>query len=41
MYICESVWASPIVQSVAYSTWEQEVTGLIPGSANILSKDWW
>ena len=28
-------------QSVALRTWEQEVAGSIPGSANILSEDWW
>ena len=31
---------SPIAQLVALRTWEQEVAGLIPSSANILSKDW-
>ena len=32
---------SPIAQSLSLRTWEQEVTGLIPGSASILSEDWW
>ena len=32
---------SPIAQSVALGTWEPEVAGLIPGSANILSEDLW
>ena len=32
---------SPIAQSVTLRTWEQEVDGSIPGSANILSEDWW
>ena len=31
----------PIAQSVVLRTWEQEVAGLIPGSAKILSDDWW
>ena len=30
---------SPIAQSVALQTREQEVAGSIPGSANILSED--
>ena len=30
---------SPIAQSVALRTWEQEVAGSIPGSGNILSKN--
>ena len=32
---------TPIAQSVVLGTWEQEVAGLIPASANILSGDWW
>ena len=32
---------SPIAQSVVLWTLEQEVGGSIPGSANILSEDWW
>ena len=32
---------SPIAQSVVHRTWEQEVAGSIPSSANILSEDWW
>ena len=32
---------SPIAQLVALQTWEQEVADSIPGSANILSEDWW
>ena len=31
---------SPKAQSVALRTWEQQVAGSIPGSANILSEDW-
>ena len=27
--------------SVALQTWEQEIAGLIPGSANIIYEDWW
>ena len=30
---------SPIVQSVVYQSWEQEIAGSIPGSAYILSED--
>ena len=32
---------NPIAQLVALRTWEQEVARSIPGSANILSEDWW
>ena len=32
---------SLIAQLVVWWTWEQEVTGSIPGSADILSEDWW
>ena len=33
---------SPIAQLVVITrTWEQEVAGSIPDSANILSEDWW
>ena len=32
---------SPIAQLVGLQTWEQEVAGSFPESANILSKDWW
>ena len=32
---------SPIAQSVAYMTLDQEVASSIPGSVNILSEVWW
>ena len=30
-----------MAQLIAYKTWEQEVAGSNPDSANILTGDWW